>query len=265
MKIPISFTYKAVKIKNLFNKAKSKPSNSMLYFTGGGESDNIGEEFVNYFTQYGNLKSTDTLLDVGCGAGRMAIPLTTFLTSGYYEGFDLFKDGVIWCKKNISSEFPNFNFQVIDVYNKNYNPFGKIKSSELKFPYSENSFDFVCTNSVFTHLLPKDFENYVSEIQNIIKKNGTFFSTFFIMNQESEELINQNKSLFQFKYSNTNEFAALENKLIEHAIAYKESYIKEILKRNGFENITIYFGSWCGRKNFLSMQDIVIAKKCDSI
>ena len=265
MKIPIAFSYKAMKIKNLFNKTQSKSTKEMLYFTGEGESDIIGKEFVNYFIKYGNLKPTDTLLDVGCGVGRMAIPLTKFLTSGHYEGFDLFKDGIIWCKKNINSKFPNFNFQVIDVYNKNYNPFGKYKSSELKFPYSKNSFDFICANSVFTHLLPKDFENYVSEIQSTIKKNGVFFSTFFIMNKESEDLIAQNKSLLQFKYFNTNEFATLKDKLMEHAIAYKESYIKEILKQNGFQDITIYFGNWCGRKNFLSMQDIIIAKKSDSI
>ena len=85
------------------------------------------------------------------------------------------------------------------------------------------------------------------------------------MNKESEDLIAQNKSLLQFKYFNTNEFATLKDKLMEHAIAYKESYIKEILKQNGFQDVTIYSGNWCGRKNFLSMQDIIIAKKSDSI
>ena len=38
-----------MKIKNLFNKTQSKSTKEMLYFTGEGESDIIGKEFVNYF------------------------------------------------------------------------------------------------------------------------------------------------------------------------------------------------------------------------
>lgn len=261
MKIPISFVYKFVKLMDLFNKSKNYPPKSMLYFTGAGGPDDVGKSFVDFFKMYGNLKPTDSILDVGCGVGRMAIPLTRFLTTGNYEGFDLFKDGIVWSKKNITKKFPNFNFQTVDLYNKNYNPLGKIHPSKFKFPYSLNAFDFICANSVFTHLLPMDFEHYVSEIKNVIKKNGIFFSTFFIMNPESEELIHQNKTSFHFNFFKNNEYATLENKLLEHAIAYKESYIENILKKNDFKNITIYPGNWCGRKKSLSGQDIIIATK----
>lgn len=261
MKIPIAFTYKFVKLLGLLNTSKSGPPKSMMYFIGKGGPDDIGAKFVEYFKQYGGLKSTHKILDVGCGAGRMALPLTNFLTSGHYEGFDLFKDGIMWCKKNISSKFSNFNFKIIDLYNKNYNPNGKIKPSKLKFPYSQNTFDFVCANSIFTHIPPGDFEHYISEIKNILNQGGTFFCTFFIMNSESQELINKKQTSLYFQFFDGNEFATLENKLPEHAIAYKEKYIKKILEKNGFKDIIIHYGNWCNRKKFLDSQDIIIATK----
>lgn len=81
--------------------------------------------------------------------------------------------------KNITPKYPNFNFQLADIYNKMYNPQGKYKASDYKFPYANETFDFVFLTSVFTHLLPQDMERYLSEIARVLKKNGRCFITFF--------------------------------------------------------------------------------------
>lgn len=48
--------------------------------------------------------------------GRMALPLTQYLDqNGRYEGFDVFKSGIVWSQKNISKNFPNFNFKHVDI------------------------------------------------------------------------------------------------------------------------------------------------------
>ena len=76
-----------------------------LLFIGGGDFKKVGEEFLNYFQNLGDIKSSDKILDIGCGSGRMAVPLTKFIdSSGVYEGFDIFPSGISWCQKNISTK-----------------------------------------------------------------------------------------------------------------------------------------------------------------
>src|SRR5260221_8386674 len=82
-----------------------------LIFVGDGDFKKTGEEFLKHFIRIGGLKKNDCVLDVGCGIGRMAIPLTGDLSSeGSYEGFDIFAKGINWCTKRINSKFSNFKF-----------------------------------------------------------------------------------------------------------------------------------------------------------
>jgi ubiquinone/menaquinone biosynthesis C-methylase UbiE len=234
-----------------------------MIFVGNGDFVNIGNEFLEYFVNYGGLQKTDAVLDVGCGIGRMAVPLTKYLTTeARYEGIDIVPKGITWCKKNITPAYPYFHFQHVDIYNKAYNKKGKYKSSEYRFPYPDESFDFVFLTSVFTHMLPADLENYVSEISRVMKKGGKCLITYFLINQESLAGIKDKKSKFSFAYQ-FNEHCRLDNeKTPESAIAYREEYIRELYKRNGFSITSpILYGGWSGRKDFLSFQDIIVAHK----
>ena len=92
----------------------------------GGHFEEVGKEFMQYFIEIGNLKSNETVLDVGCGIGRMAVPLMNYFSDdGNYYGFDLFNKGITWCKNNISTRRNNFHFEHVDIYNQFYNPDGK--------------------------------------------------------------------------------------------------------------------------------------------
>lgn len=239
-------------------------------FGGDGDFKKIGEEFLRHFIELGGLGPSERVLDVGCGIGRMASPLTKYLNKrGSYEGFDIVSKGVNWCKENISLKYPNFNFQLADVFNKHYNPDGKHKASEYKFPYEDNSFDFVFLTSVFTHMLPDDLENYLKEISRVMKKGGRCLITYFLLNDESIQLINDGKTTFNvgkntfldFKHHGKG-YRTIDEHTPEHAVAYDEKFI---LKLYGKYNLTVMepirYGSWCGRKDFLSYQDIIIASR----
>jgi 2-polyprenyl-3-methyl-5-hydroxy-6-metoxy-1,4-benzoquinol methylase len=74
-------------------------------FVGGYCFKEIGNEFLKYSIELGGIRKDGKVLDVGCGIGRMAVPLTGYLSKeGAYEGFDLVADGIKWCKKKITTK-----------------------------------------------------------------------------------------------------------------------------------------------------------------
>lgn len=221
-----------------------------------------GEEFFRYYIELCRLKPGAKVLDVGCGVARKAIPLIKYLDgTGRYEGFDIIKTEIDWCKKRISTKYPNFNFQQVDIFNKCYNPRGRYRASEFRFPFEDECFDFVVLGSVFTHMLPEGVENYLSEISRVLKKGGKSLITFFLLNKESLELINAQKSTLDFAYE-YGRYRTINPDMPEDAVCYDEPYILSLYEKCGLKiEELIHYGAWCGRQDFLSHQDIIIATK----
>lgn len=234
-----------------------------LNFVGSDAFKKVGDEFMNYFIKLGGLKPTDTVLDIGSGIGRIAIPLTIYLTTGEYHGFDINRRGIEWCQKNISRSFPDFHFQYVDIFNKYYNKRGKIQAHEFIFPYENNRFDFVFATSVFTHMLPEQITHYLSEINRVLKPCGTCFITWFSIDDEARKNIFQHRSHCNFKYEYIKNICFYSHRNVPEAeIGYKESWIIEQLKKNEIgEALKIHHGSWANRKESLSYQDVFISKK----
>lgn len=242
------------------NREELIPPKRMI-FIGGAAYKEIGDEFFAHFKTHGKLRPTDTVLDVGCGIGRMARPLTGYLSGGKYEGVDIDRNGINWCVNNITKRFPNFKFQVADIFNKHYNPGGNSKASEYRFPFADDTFDFVFLTSVFTHMFPEDVENYLREISRVMKKGGRCLVTYFIFNRESSDLIGAGRSKIDFK-SVTSEFYVMDKDVPEDATCFTEEYIRKSYERFGIRiEEPIRYGSWCGREKSLSYQDIVVASK----
>jgi len=53
-----------------------------MTFIGDGDFEQAGQVFKNYFIELADLRPSDKVLDVGCEIGRMAIPLTSYLSKG---------------------------------------------------------------------------------------------------------------------------------------------------------------------------------------
>lgn len=245
------------------------PPQELSSYVGGGDFVAVGNALLGQLQVLCNLKPDGSVLDVGCGIGRMAVPLTKYLDNeGRYEGFDTVKLGIDWCKSNIASRYPNFHFEWADIYNKTYNPSGKIHAGEYVFPYPDESFDLVFLTSVFTHMLPGDVKHYLTEIKRVLRSGGPCLATFFLLNSESLTHIEQGNSTLNFR--NGNGIYRYEDEgAIEGAIAYEENYIRNLYESVGLRiREPVYRGSWCGRNSFpeyegkgitISYQDIVIA------
>ena len=222
----------------------------------------IGAEFRRHFTNLGALKPDHKVLDIGCGIGRIALSLTDYLSrGGEYRGFDIIRDGITWCRENITPRYPNFHFEAVDIYNRTYNPRGKIAAVDFKFPYHDNYFDFVYTTSVFTHMLPADIENYLAESARVMKPGGRCMHTFFIINDEASRLMAQDTAVFNFIYRREG-YRTVSKTEPEKAVAYDEASVRALYEKCRLKIIEpIHYGNWCGRKEGLSGQDIVLAEK----
>jgi len=236
---------------------------SGIDYVGGGNFAGIGKNFLDHFKDLADLKPDDKVLDVGCGVGRMAIPLTQYLSDkAEYHGFDVVKAGIDWCNHRIAHDHPHFQFHLADIQNRAYNPQGKVKADQYQFPFENAYFDFVYVTSVFTHMFPADMENYLSEISRVLKPNGKIFFTFFCLNEESIKLMPDSKPRFNFKYSlgSTTNSWSVSFFNPEKAVGYQEAYMLQLLDRMGFDlKGPVHYGYWCGRKGGLSHQDIVVA------
>ncbi|MCL4115689.1 UNVERIFIED_CONTAM: hypothetical protein GTU68_042769 [Idotea baltica] len=217
---------------------------------------------MRHFRNLCDLQADDQVLDIGCGVGRIAIPLTQFLSmQGSYDGFDIVPDAIRWCQKEVTDRYPNFRFEVANIYNKNYHPTGKIKGSEYQFNFPNTTFDLAIATSLFTHLLPADLVNYVSEAARVLKKDGRCLFTFYLWNSEAQELAEAGKAKVAFPFE-FDVYRSKDAKWREEGIAYHEGYVRDVLSSAGFEiEGEIQYGAWSGRKEYLSHQDIIVLRK----
>ena len=232
-------------------------------FIGAGSFLAAGTEFFRYLTELAGLRPTDRVLDVGCGLGRMAVPLTTYLKppAGRYDGFDIVPKGIEWCRERFTPRYPNFGFVLADVYNTHYNPTGRYRASEYRFPYDDATFDLVFLTSVFTHMMTDEVVRYLEEIARVTKPGGRCLVTMFLLNDESRALMTGRTSRFDFRYG-TGEVRYAVETVPEDAVAYDEAFVLNLFARCGFEvSPPVRYGSWCGRRDHLSFQDIIIATR----
>jgi ubiquinone/menaquinone biosynthesis C-methylase UbiE len=248
---------------DLVQKATSKkgeivPPKGMI-FTGSGDFLDSGKRYVQIFEKYGGLQPNHNVLDIGSGIGRMAIPLMSFLDkTARYEGFDVMKMGVEWCQNNITTLCPNFNFKHVSLKNDLYTNDGN-EAENFAFPYENNTFDFCFLTSVFTHMTDKQVENYLQEIQRVLKPGGRCLATFFILNEIAKHDSNP-EFLFPYDYEH---YRLMDDKVKSANVAYEQSYLQAFANKINLKIKAFHFGFWSHqrKKEALDFQDIVVFEK----
>ncbi len=230
-----------------------------MIYTGSGNFKEVGTKQLGYLKEYCGLTPESAVLDIGSGIGRSAIPLTQFLNiNGRYEGFDVVERGVNWCTKNISSKFPNFNFKYIPLNNDLYRKDGT-EAHEFKFPYPDNSFDVIVVNSVFTHMVDTEVENYFLEMARVLRPSGRIYATFFLY-EEGENNFPKGFD-FPFDYGH---YRLMDDEVKSANVAFSKSYLqKKLASKNKLQVQHLFLGSWRGasKEETKEFQDIVVIEK----
>lgn len=228
---------------------------------GDGDFLETGFKFLQLFKNAGGITPTSCVLEIGCGIGRMAIPLTQYLSAdGSYDGFDIVGSGIQWCEDRITTAYPNFRFRLVDLFNTAYNPTGTLDANTSEFPYGAGQFDFVFLTSIFTHLLPETVAHYLAQIRRVLKHDGRCLMTVFLLNDDARRGIRRRLS-FHVPAAHYGHYAVADERCPEAVVFYDEIYFKNLIAKHGFRlRQPIRYGSWCGRSPANEYQDVLIVE-----
>jgi SAM-dependent methyltransferase len=229
-----------------------------------GDSDFVatGEEFGRLLDGLGVLRADARVLDVGCGAGRIARVLATRLRPpGSYDGFDVMADAVAWCAqvyRGARLAVP-FRFVHADIANALYNPGGRLRAGRYRFPYDDGAFDLVLATSVFTHLLADTAAHYVAEAARVLAPGGVLFATWFLVRPDAAR---SDRALsFRFSAFEGGPAFVADPALPEAAVGYERAWVEARLDAAGLASREPpLLGTWAGTAG-TSFQDIVIARR----
>lgn len=199
---------------------------------------------------------------MGCGIGRTALALTTYLsTAGQYTGFDCVGFAIRWCQRTLGAKNANFRFIHSDIYNRQYNRKGRIDARQYAFPVQGGSVSFCLATSLFTHLLPGTTERYVSEVARVLRPGGRFLSTWFLLDEKTESNAAAGKAEFKFGYR-FEKHAQVNIHAPEEAVAYRLDYLEDLFAGIGLVVVGVYHGGWSGTEDRIdSGQDIIVCRR----
>ena len=221
-----------------------------LQFVGDGDFAATGDEFLGHLVELAGLEPDHAVLDVGCGIGRIARPLASFLDErGSYAGFDVNPIGTGWCQLHYDRE--RFRFTRADLFNARYHPTGRHRASEYRFPYEDDAFDVAVMASVLTHLLEGEAAHYLAETTRVVRPGGRVLATFFLLDAESRAAIAADRAALSFLDPHEH-VAVLREDLPEEAVAYDEAWVRERATVRD-----VHPGAWRGRPG-RSFQDLVV-------
>lgn len=158
--------WKERKVRENKNSLATVPPPSLRLKVGGGLSDVSPQTFLQAGKRTvddienilqsrlkRDLSSFHDILDFGCGCGRASIWLNRTSEANYY-GTDVDKRAIEWCINNLK--------------------FGRFSINE-PFPpldFRPESFDFVYSISVFTHIDEEMQLAWIQELHRVLKSNG---------------------------------------------------------------------------------------------
>lgn len=242
------------------NRFLPQPPGS-LHCVGDGDFRLIGAEFLGHFVRIGGLRPSDRVLDLGCGVGRMAIPLTQYLDAeqGGYDGVDIVREGIRWCGRRITPAYPRFRFHHLDLANPLYNPRGRETVAATRLPFDDAGFDFAIMTSVLTHLPAEEVAAYAFEIARVLRPGGRCFASLFLMTEAARRNLAQGQSGLAFRADEDGPAFYADPEVPLAAVAYDETALMAIFARAGLHPVgPPAYGRWSGRVEGPSFQDLCV-------
>ena len=221
-----------------------------------------GETLLTLALEREPLPTSGSVLDLGCGYGRLAYALIRSGFKGDYLELDILPQHVLWLQNSLTPIRPKFKFHHLDAQSARYRPDGGVSATAVCLPALERKPDLFTVLSVFTHMYPAEVEHYIQIIAEAMSPTSVMYCTFFLINAESEALEQQGKSAYPLKHRLDANCKYYDEKDPLWAIGYRQEWVLELFDRHGLEvEHPILYGLWCGRAAAKSGQDSLFVRK----
>ena len=224
----------------------------------------------------GSLGESTCVLDFGCGLGRLA---GAFAMSngayGRYFGYEPETVALDWLKSAYSgNEFFRFGGSPLP-HDMNYvTNSGSLGTAAKSFEdrvgalpdpqvlanlLDGHKFNLQFSSSVFTHMWGVDIVETIKRFRPIATKDAVFVNTWLIVDEFAQDALNSGTADRKLPievggvltYSHSNPLVCT---------AFRLNEVERIYQEAGHEIQDILYGSWSGRSNGVTYQDIVISK-----
>ena len=135
------------------------PVDQAMAMAVGGDYDHVGQVEVELLRHAG-LRCDMSVLDLGCGSGRLAHALGKSDLSLQYTGVDIIQKLLDYAATKCPRHFHFINNQTLSV------------------PANSATIDIVCAFSLFTHLLHHETYIYVEDIHRVLRTDGKLVFSF---------------------------------------------------------------------------------------
>lgn len=172
-----------------------------------------------------------TVLDFGCGCGRVVRHLQEKSTAVFY-GTDYNKKLSGWCTKNLPGYYTT-------------------NGPTPPLQYSDGLFDFVYAWSVFTHFTEENHLLWLNELYRVLKPNGFLWFSYSGINFV-QQLAEKEQQLFG------------ENQIIVYDSSrcgsnwccsyYSDEYLKKLVSKTSFRLVDLVPNSKKGEQSFCLLQ-----------
>jgi SAM-dependent methyltransferase len=203
-----------------------------------------------------NIVSPDyVVLDVGCGAGAMAVELAGALgPGGRYVGFDVHRGAIGWARRAFAAD-TRFRFEIAEVASP-FSGGGNGTNLEYRFPIGDGEADLVLAKSLFTHLVEREARHYLREIRRTLRPGRAAAVTAFLFAPESRT----GRGLSpQFRFADSSGRVRWKWKARpESAVAYERGLFLAMIEDAGLRLQWFCQGFWPGESARLTAQDILL-------
>lgn len=134
------------------------PLSEAMSFAVGGGYDEFGPALVQILVDCG-LRDGMSIIDMGCGSGRVAKYIGERFSEVEYLGFDVVPELLNYARSQTPSRFKF------------------LLNQKLSIPADDNSVDFMFAFSVFTHLLHEESIIYLEDARRVVRPGGIIVFT----------------------------------------------------------------------------------------
>jgi SAM-dependent methyltransferase len=153
-------TLSAPNYKHFWNDKATTYTGALIAVDGSSDEAAVlatGEHSASQVKAALALKTSDRVLEIGCGVARIGLPLAPEV--GFWQGVDISENMVGVAKQRLSAH-SNVAAEAIP---------------KPKLPFPDASFDAVYSIAVFIHMDKEDFYLYLKEAARVLKPGGRLY------------------------------------------------------------------------------------------